>query len=120
MNREQYSDAYWTAKCAPYFLAAALAGFAASLLWTFPSFVYIPIGILSGILALYFNVLRWRSGRAIFQLAAGAFAFVPFFFVLHALQGKPMAMTFQYVAVLIATYNTGLVFLRRRILRGDL
>ena len=115
MNAHEFSDAYWTARIAPYALAVALTGLLVSLFWNRPPLGYSIIALFSGALVFFFHALRWRTGRAIFGLAAMASAFVPLFALMSRLR---LPEGFQYVATFMATYALGVVFFRHRILRG--
>ena len=85
MNAHEFSDAYWTARIAPYVLAVASTGLVVSLFWSRPS-GYLIIAMFSGALVFFFHVLRWRTSRAIFGLAAMASAFVPLFALMSRLR----------------------------------
>jgi hypothetical protein len=115
MKAHQFADAYWTARFAPYVLATAAVGLVISLFWIRPPFSYFPVAVLSGALVFFFHVLRWRTSREAFQLAAMASGFVPLFIVLSQLHGAAM---FQYLAVFILSYTAAVVIFRRRVLRG--
>jgi hypothetical protein len=115
MKAQQFGDAYWTARLAPYGLVAAAVGLATSLFWIRPPFSYLPVAVLSGALVLLFHLLRWRSGRGAFQLAAMASAFGPLFGVLARL---PSAEAFQYLALFVLSYTAAVVIFRRRVLGG--
>jgi hypothetical protein len=100
---------------APYVLALATIGLAASWFWVRPPFGYLAIAILSGALVFAFHVLRWRTGREMFQLAAMASGFVPLFVVMFRLRDTE---AFQYLATFILSYTAVVVIFRRRVLSG--
>ena len=114
MKTKQFSDAYWTAHFAPYVFIVAVVALTVSLFWILPHAGYLLIGVLSGVIVLIFHILRWRSGREIFQVAAIAAGILPLFFVLSQLHGTAAG---QYVATFIISYTAGVLILRRRILR---
>ena len=115
MKAQKFSDAYWTARFAPYVLAAAAFGLVISLFWSRPPFSYFPVAVLSGAAVFFFHVLRWRTSREGFQLAAMASGFIPLFVVLSRLHG---AQKFQYLAVFILSYAAAVVIFRRRVLES--
>lgn len=113
MKTSQFSDAYWTARFAPYFLAVALVSLVASFFWVRPQFGYLLVGVLSGVFVFVFHVLRWRTGRERFQILAMVSGLLPLFVVMRLHD----ASTLQYVAALIASYNIAVIFFRGRVLR---
>jgi hypothetical protein len=115
MKAQQFGDAYWTARFAPYVLAAAVVGLVTSLFWIRLPFSYFPVAVLSGTLVFFFHVLRWRTSREVFQLAAMASGFVPLFVVISQLHG---AEAFQYLAVFVLSYTAAVVIFRRQVFRG--
>jgi|ERR1043166_1327916 hypothetical protein len=115
MKAQQFGDAYWTARFAPYVLGAAAVGLATSLFWIRPPFSYFPVAVLSGASVFLFHVLRWRTGSEAFQLAAMASGIVPLFVVMSRLHS---AEAFQYLAVVVLSYNTAVLIFRRRVFRG--
>jgi hypothetical protein len=115
MNSPQLSDAYWTARFAPYVLAVAATAFVVSLFWARPQVTYFPVAVLSGALVFFFHVLRWRTGREMYQLAAMVSWLVPSLIVISRLHGTAK---FQYLAILVLTYTVAVVFFQRRVLRG--
>jgi len=116
MNKQQFNDAYWTARFAGYVFTIATVGFMASLFWLQPRLSFMLVGLVSGSLLFAFHVLRWRTGNQLFQILAMASSYIPMFFILS--RHQPFVATMQYAATFLASY-TMLVFLfRGRILRG--
>jgi hypothetical protein len=115
MKAHHFADAYWTARFAPYVLATAAVGLVVSMFWIRPPFSYFPLAVLSGGSVFVFHVLRWRTSREAFQLAAMASGFVPLVIVFSRLHGTAV---FQYMAVFVLSYAAAVLIFRRRVLRG--
>jgi hypothetical protein len=115
MNREQLSDAYWTVRIASYALAVGITGLVISLFWIRPSLGYSLMALFSGALVFLFHLLRWRTGRAIFQFAAMASAFVPLFMLIRHVH---FTHGLQYVAIFMVSYALAVSLFRHRVLGG--
>ena len=116
MNKQQYIDAYWTSRFAPYGFTLAAVGFVASLFWLQPRFVFLLVALVSGSLLFVFNVLRWRTGKQVFQILAMASALISGFFIISRHQSLVADM--QYMAAFVASYTILVSVFRGRILRG--
>ena len=113
------SDLYWTARFAPYVLAVASSALVVSMFWRRPLLSYALLFIASGVFVFLFHVLRWRTGRELFQLAAMASGFLPLWYAMARLQGKITWAAFQYLAIFMITYAVAVVIFWRRLRRGS-
>ena len=114
MKRQYVSEVGMRARLAPYVLATFLTAIGASLLWVVSRFSCLALGLVSGALLSIFHIMKWRTGREGFQLAAMAAVFVPYFFLMAAHLG--FGQIFQFIGVVISVYAGTLVTLRHKLL----
>ena len=69
---------------------------------------------MSGVVVYLFHVLRWRTNREQFQLAAMACGFVPFPIIIRRLDGVEI---FQYLSVFTLSYAAAVITFRRQVFR---
>jgi hypothetical protein len=115
MKTREFTDAYWTARFAPYVFAVAIIGLIASFFWFQPLLGFLVVAILFGILLFAFHALRWRTGRELFQVLAIASTLIPLLTILSRQQG--FVANLQYIAAFVASYSIVAIIFRGRILR---
>ncbi len=113
MKAKYISEACWKCRLAPYVLALGVLGFGVSLLWIRPLLGYLGLGLASGALLSLFHMMKWRTGREGFQIAAMAVTLVPLFVLMDARLGPGPVC--QYLAVFLSVYAGAIVALRYRI-----